>query len=306
MLSRLTILTALINLVLSGLIIFTIISIQQNNKAAISTESTPSQVVQTTQKNTSESSEDTALNEQINNTVSPGSQAGGLGSNSSNFVENYVLTNKEMEYLVNSYNPFSSISTNNTTALTQKVENEQSETRSIQESASSTDSNTNTNTEDSVDSELEDKTEKKQMNSVEADKDSSHEEVQKVTELKAKKYDIPSTWLIATIETLSNYKEDLLTQDGNVTREGIMQIRDTDKAFIAKNIGENSNLDESIDANIEMGAYYLSYLAKQTKDKHYPFTVYYLGKEKADKIYKQTGSYESEFSKTVLDKIKKV
>ena len=287
LISRLTIGTAIVNLALSAFIIFTIIGIQNETKSYVHKSFTQNQVTQDTSQ--------TDINEQINNTVtSTSSEEGGNTNNDSNSttstsgVNNYVLNNEEMQVLVHSGNPFGSSLAGDTEALKRKIEKELEEERNISKAPVSNDSEETTSNTPGE----------------EENTSSEHQDIIEVAELKAKKYDVPAAWLTSVIETLSNYQVDLSTQDGDITRNGIMQLRDADVPFITKNIGDKLNSEDKADSNIEMGAYYLAYLSKQSIDKNYPFTTYYLGKEEADKLYKKTGSYESEFSKTILKKLK--
>ena len=287
LISRLTIGTAIVNLALSAFIIFTIISIQNETKSYVHKSITQNQVTQDTNQ--------TDINEQINNTVTSTNSEEGENSNgdsnaitSTSGVNNYVLNNEEMQVLVHSGNPFGSSLAGDTEALKRKSEKELEEERNISKAPVSNDSEETTG----------------DTPSEEENTSSEHQDIIDVAELKAKKYDVPTAWLTSVIDTLSNYQVDLSTQDGDITRNGIMQLRDSDIPFITKNIGDKLNSEDKADSNIEMGAYYLAYLSKQSIDKNYPFTTYYLGKEEADKLYKKTGSYESEFSKTILKKLK--
>lgn len=288
LISRLTIGTAIVNLALSAFIIFTIIGIQNETKSYVHKTITQNQVEDNTNQ--------TSIDEQINNTVTSTSgeeennndESNTINSTSTTGVNNYVLNNEEMQVLVHSGNPFGSSLAGDTEALKRKIEKELEEERNIGKTPISTDTEETTS----------------QTQSEENSPTSEHQDIIDVAELKAKKYDVPSAWLTSVIETLSNYQVELSTQDGDITRNGVMQIRDADVPFITKNIGDKLNSDNKADSNIEMGAYYLAYLSKQNIDKNYPFTTYYLGKEEADKLYNKTGSYESEFSKTILKKLK--
>ncbi len=289
LISRLTIGTAIVNLALSAFIIFTIIGIQNETKSYVHKSITQNQVSQDTNQ--------ININEQINNTVTSTTgeeednninESNTTSSNPASGFNNYVLNNEEMQVLVHSGNPFGSSLAGDTEALKRKIEKELEEERNISKAPVSNDSEeTTSNTPDT-----------------EENTSSEHQDIIDVADLKAKKYDVPAAWLTSVIETLSNYQVDLSTQDGDITRSGIMQLRDSDVPFITKNIGDKLNSEDKADSNIEMGAYYLAYLSKQSIDKNYPFTTYYLGKEEADKLYKKTGSYESEFSKTILKKLK--
>ncbi|PDZ94046.1 hypothetical protein CON36_35900, partial [Bacillus cereus] len=125
-------------------------------------------------------------------------------------------------------------------------------------------------------------------NKVPNSKTMSKDKIKSIAELKAKKYDIPNSWNISVIEELSNYKQNLITEDGNTTRKGIMQVRDDKIPFILENLGipYKSGIENDVETNIEMGSYYLSYLSKQNTNEHYPFTAFYLGPRGAETLFK--------------------
>ncbi|GAB6447489.1 hypothetical protein bcgnr5369_15150 [Bacillus cereus] len=288
MISRLTVLTAIVNLGLSFFIIYNIINIQTEANSYV-----PKPI------KVHKSFNDT-LAEKINNTViekkneenPKDSFDYSLNSVVINSIQKYNLSEKEMHSLLNSSNPFGASSGKDISKLKEKIEQQIEETKKNQEG---------------IQQQIESPNKLSDDNKVPNSKTMSKDKIKSIAELKAKKYDIPNSWNISVIEELSNYKQNLITEDGNTTRKGIMQVRDDKIPFILENLGipYKSGLENDVETNIEMGSYYLSYLSKQNTNEHYPFTAFYLGPRGAETLFKDTGSYESKFSNSIMKKLKK-
>ncbi|MGX5609641.1 transglycosylase SLT domain-containing protein [Bacillus cereus] len=288
MISRLTVLTAIVNLGLSFFIIYSIINIQTEANSYV-----PKPI------KVHKSFNDT-LAEKINNTViekkneenPKDSFDYSLNNVVIDSIQKYNLSEKEMHSLLNSSNPFGASSGKDISKLKEKIEQQIEETKKNQEG---------------IQQQIETPNKLSDDNKVPNSKTMSKGKIQSIAELKAKKYDIPNSWNISVIEELSNYKQNLITEDGNTTRKGIMQVRDDKIPFILENLGipYKSGLENDVETNIEMGSYYLSYLSKQNTNEHYPFTAFYLGPRGAETLFKDTGSYESKFSNSIIKKLKK-
>ena len=128
------------------------------------------------------------------------------------------------------------------------------------------------------------------------------EEANKIAEEKAKKYKVPKEWLMALIEVNSKYQADLVTNKDSIERRGLTQFRQDKAKFIAESIGiyYRPSLDFNATMNIEMAAYYLSYLKGKEDDAHYVFTVFYHGEEKAKRLKSARGNYQTDFSKKIV------
>ncbi|MEJ1518113.1 hypothetical protein R3O67_33595 [Bacillus cereus] len=288
MISRLTVLTAIVNLGLSFFIIYSIINIQTEANSYV-----PKPI------KVHKSFNDT-LAEKINNTVIEKNNEENpkdsfdysLNSVVINSIQKYNLSEKEMHSLLNSSNPFGASSGKDISKLKEKIEQQIEETKKNQEG---------------IQQQIETPNKPSDDNKVPNSKTMSKDKIKSIAELKAKKYDIPNSWNISVIEELSNYKQNLITEDGNTTRKGIMQVRDDKIPFILENLGipYKSGLENDVETNIEMGSYYLSYLSKQNTNEHYPFTAFYLGPRGAETLFKDTGSYASKFSNSIIKKLKK-
>lgn len=288
MISRLTVLTAIVNLGLSFFIIYSIINIQTEANSYVPK---PIKV----HKNFNET-----LVDKINSTViekkneeNPSDSFDySLTDTETNSIQKYNLSDKEMQSLLHSSNPFGASSGKDTSKLKEKIEQQIEETKKNQEG---------------IKEQIESSNKLSNDNEVSNSKTMSREKIKSIAELKAKKYDIPTSWVISVIEELSHYKQDLTTEDGNTTRKGIMQVRDDKIPFILENLGipYKSGLEKDVATNMEMGAYYLSYLSKQNTNEHYPFTAFYFGPRGAETLFKDTGSYESKFSNSIIKKLKK-
>lgn len=122
---------------------------------------------------------------------------------------------------------------------------------------------------------------------------------------KAQKYQIPTEWIIAMIEETSGYQSDLVTTKDGVERKGIMQIRDDRLKFIMESLGRyyQPSLVTNPTMGIEMGAWYMSYLSKINSDNHHVFTAYYHGETYAKDLKAKQGSYQTTFSDDILRKV---
>lgn len=123
---------------------------------------------------------------------------------------------------------------------------------------------------------------------------------------KAKKYQIPAEWIISIIEETSEYQTELIETKDNVTRTGIMQIRDDKAKFVMESLGRyyQPSLTLNSTMNIEMGAWYLSYLSQVNSDTHYVFTSYYHGENFAKTLHSSQANYQTMFSEDILRKSK--
>lgn len=290
MISRLTILAAIVNLGLSGFIVYTIVDIKSEAKNYVPTPITINKTTNNSindQINKTVGNNSTNTETKNNNEQSATDANENKSDNQASNIKNYVLTEEELKLLIDSGNPFGSSLGGDMTTLKQKIKEQTKEDRTINESTNLLSEDTSVTDKDTT-----------------SNSSGNQQKILELAELKAKKYDIPSSWVIGVIRELSNFDENLTSQDGETTRQGIMQIRKDKISFIMDNIGTNVSSEKDVATNIEMGAYYLSYLSKQNKDEHYPFTAYYLGPSGADKLFKDTGSYETEFSRSIIKRTK--
>lgn len=269
MMSRLTILLSVVVFSLSGLVVYNIYSI---NKAAKTYEPPPISATETNPEVTNPQ-ENEDINEGIEPNENTGEEIETIIENTTSNIQKYNLSEDELYSLLGSNNPFGNSLSKNNTILKEKIDKQVEETRQIAQ---------------------------EELDAVK--KVAKKEDVVEIAELKAKKYDIPSEWIIQVIENTSQYQTNLSTIKEGVSRKGIMQIREDKLAFISESIGVfyEPNIENNIETNIEMGAYYLSYLSKQNADKHYIFTAYDKGPTGAKTVYEKSGSYVTEFSKKIL------
>ena len=141
-----------------------------------------------------------------------------------------------------------------------------------------------------------------------ADTDLTRNQLETMVADTAKKYKVDNTWVLGVMEATSNYDTSLKTNVDNVVRKGIMQINSNKEKFIMESLGIYYDATKVMNAqmNMDMGAWYLNYLSKLNADEDFIFTAYYYGEDYAKNLYKKNGSYKSEFSTTVLNKIKKL
>lgn len=288
MISRLTVITAIVNLGLSFFIIYSIINIKSEANSYVPK---PIKIHKNFNDTLAEKINDTVI-EKKNEENSSDSFNYSLKNTEINSIQKYNLSEKEMNSLLHSGNPFGASSGKDISKLKKKIEQQIEETKKNQEG---------------IQQQIESPNKLSDDNKVPDSKTMSKDKIKSIAELKAKKYDIPTLWNISVIEELSNYKQDLITEDENTTRKGIMQVRDDKISFILENLGipYKPGLEKDVETNIEMGSYYLSYLSKQNTNEHYPFTAFYLGPRGAETLFKDTGSYESKFSDSIIQKLKK-
>ncbi|MCU7668042.1 transglycosylase SLT domain-containing protein [Bacillus thuringiensis] len=298
MISRVTVITAIVNLGLSFFIIYSIINIKSEANSYVPK---PIKFHKNFNDSLAEKINDTVI-EKKNEEDSGDSFNYSLKNTGISSIQKYNLSEKEMNSLLHSGNPFGASSGKDISKLKKKIEQQIEETKKNEQQIEETKKN-----QEGIQQQIESPNKLSDDNKVPNSKTMSKDKIKSIAELKAKKYDIPTSWNISVIEELSNYKQDLITEDGNTTRKGIMQVRDDKIPFILENLGipYKSGLEKDVETNIEMGSYYLSYLSKQNTNEHYPFTAFYLGPRGAETLFKDSGSYESKFSDSIIQKLKK-
>lgn len=133
------------------------------------------------------------------------------------------------------------------------------------------------------------------------------EQVDAVLESLEGRYSFDRDMVHALISTVSGYDKDKIVDGVSGTESrGIMMINEKTAESVSNSLGfDYKDGDEFLyDRNIMMGVYYLDYLSNINKDKHYVLTAYVLGPKGADSWREKSGSYESSFSREVLDKLK--
>lgn len=133
------------------------------------------------------------------------------------------------------------------------------------------------------------------------------EQVDTVLESLEGRYSFDRDMVHALISTVSGYDKDKIVDGVSGTESrGIMMINEKTAESVSNSLGfDYKDGDEFLyDRNIMMGVYYLDYLSNINKDKHYVLTAYVLGPKGADSWREKSGSYESSFSREVLDKLK--
>lgn len=123
----------------------------------------------------------------------------------------------------------------------------------------------------------------------------------------SKTYNVDDQLVLAIIgnKKASDNRFEIKNPDGTSNR-GLMQISTGTAKWLTKLLDMNykDGMEFDNDTNIQLGTYYLSYLYKQKNDIHYVLTSYYIGPGGAERIKASTGSYESEYSKLILNRMK--
>lgn len=154
--------------------------------------------------------------------------------------------------------------------------------------------------------ETEEKKEQKEIDTEELQK--KVEPYKTLIEQASKEFGIEQSWITAVIEQESRFDEKAINvnTDGTIDR-GLMQINSKTVLEITKKLGltytEGMEFDPAI--NIRMGTFYLKENMKQNPDIHYIFTAYNKGPTGAAEWFEDKGTYASEYSTSVIEKIKK-
>lgn len=140
-----------------------------------------------------------------------------------------------------------------------------------------------------------------------AEKPTTDAKIVELVEKHAKAYNVDDQLVLAIIgdKKASDNKYEIKNPDGTSNR-GLMQISTGTAQWLTKllNIKYKDGMEFDNDTNIKLGTYYLSYLYKQKNDIHYVLTSYYVGPGGAERIKTKTGSYESDYSKLILNRMK--
>lgn len=124
----------------------------------------------------------------------------------------------------------------------------------------------------------------------------------------AQEFNIEPSWILAVIDQESNFNEkaDNVNTNGTIDK-GLMQINSSTSPWIAQQLQipyqEDIEFDPAI--NIRMGAFYLSYIRSKNANTHFMFTSYNRGIGGAETWLSKTGTYETSYSRSVVEKIKK-
>ena len=123
----------------------------------------------------------------------------------------------------------------------------------------------------------------------------------------SKTYKVDENLVLAIIgnKKASDNKYEIKNPDGTSNR-GLMQISTGTAKWLTKllDMKYKDGMEFDNDTNIKLGTYYLSHLYKQKNDIHYVLTSYYIGPGGAERIKAETGTYESSYSKLILNRMK--
>lgn len=150
-------------------------------------------------------------------------------------------------------------------------------------------------------------TTKDEKEEVEKGKETTDKSIIGLVKTQSKKYSIEESILLAIIGNKKATDGDVQVKnpDGSYNR-GLMQISTKTSKWLASKIGVTykDGIEFDNETNIKMGAFYLSDLKKQHDNIHYMLTAYYVGPGGAERIKASTGSYESSYSRLILNRMK--
>lgn len=119
-----------------------------------------------------------------------------------------------------------------------------------------------------------------------------------------KKFNLPNGLISSIISHGNNNASyEIKNSDGSVSR-GLMMINSNTAPWIAKELGLTYESGMELDplVNIEMGGFYLNHLKNILEDTEFMLTAYNLGPQGAYDLKRSSGSYSSDFSRSILNK----
>jgi hypothetical protein len=124
----------------------------------------------------------------------------------------------------------------------------------------------------------------------------------------SKKYGVEEKLINSIIKYESNFNSNLVSSNNNGTVDrGLMQINSNTSPWLSSqlNIVYKEGIEFNSEINIEMGTYYLNYLKKFNSDLHYILTAYNKGPTGAERWFIKNKTYESEYSKLIINIMEK-
>lgn len=123
------------------------------------------------------------------------------------------------------------------------------------------------------------------------------DELQDVVFQESEKWDVPPALILAMMDQESDYRTDIVSSTGDY---GIMQINEINHPRLQEELGVTDFLDP--EQSIACGAYMIGELLdKYDGDLHHALTAYNRGEGGAKKYYSQTGTYETSYSRSIVD-----
>jgi hypothetical protein len=135
----------------------------------------------------------------------------------------------------------------------------------------------------------------------------SIENVKIIAQKYSAEQNIDIKWILAVIKVSTNYLANFVEDDKNNTKDvGLMRINTESGKYYANKLGITYQGQKTLldpDHNIAIGTACLKEISNKNKDLNYIFTYYHDGEIATQALYDKNKTYESVFSKQVIDAI---